>query len=217
MNGRDRLQAAFRGEPVDQKPVIAFPGAADNPDCMIEDPVRIIRTNLVASLAFVRSPLARALFDGTNLNDLLAEDLEVGHEALAKAVEATRAEAALAFERGADGLFYYIDGACPSVSTPMQYGGFHLEHDREILADFQSHGLNIAFIEGTDEPYLDSVSDLPAHALGWRIAESGISIESVRAMRSGPVAGTHPDADLFLAFRAGDTAHLAASAAEAQR
>ena len=76
----------------------------------------------------------------------------------------------------------------PAISTPMQYGGFYLEHDRALLAEIEDARLNVLSVEGGPEPYLDFVADLPSHVLAWDVPATGIVAAAVRPMRRGALA-----------------------------
>ena len=138
------------------------------------------------------------------MNALLASDPDKGNQLLDQMVNQAEADIESALEAGADGVAYILDGAYPAASTPMQYGGYYLERDRELLDRFQDARFNLIFVEGTEEVYLDSVSDLAAHALGWRVQETGFTYDMMRALR--------PSA--FAAFQPGAAIRLVASIAE---
>ncbi|MCG9894538.1 MAG: hypothetical protein MH204_03565, partial [Fimbriimonadaceae bacterium] len=98
----------------------------------------------------------------------------------------------------ADGVCYVLAGANPASSTPMQYGGHFLEVDREILTDCQDAAFNLLWVRGKEEPYLDFVIDLPAHAFAWDMVATGITPSAMKQARGGAVAGAHPEADIYL-------------------
>ncbi len=198
MTGRERIVAAARGGEVDRKPIILWGDWSDLADACVLPIDQTTNSDSVARLALVNSPLSRAMKNGEDLNASLANNPEVGNARLDALVEETRVEMQSALEAGADGIAYYLDGAYPAATTPMQFGGFYLERDRELLETVQDARFNLIFIEGTEEVYLDSVSDLPADALAWRVTESQFSIPMMRELRSGLLAGMHPDADLLL-------------------
>lgn len=202
MTSRERLVAACRGGDVDRKAVILWPShVGDQSDARIV-PVSEVAMSLAnepdkAVLALISSPLGRAVDQGLDLNEALHRDPARGNEMLDGLVSEVRAEMTEALARGADGIFYRLQGAHPGVSTPMQYGGFYLERDRELLEEVAEARLNVLFVEGGPEPYLDFVSDLPAHLMAWD--DQNVDLQSVRAMRPGAIAATHEDAEVLFA------------------
>ena len=198
MTPRELLAAVANGEPADRKPVVLTPGATDDRADAIVVPAASFAKGggKQAVLAQVLSPFARAISRGSELTQLLHDDPAAGGEVLAELTEETRAEMASALENGADGVYYELDGAYPTRTTPMQYGGFFLETDRKLLEEIETAGFNILFVKGDAEPYIDFVSDLPAQAFAWQ-AES-VTIEAVREMRQGPLAAAHPQAEVLL-------------------
>lgn len=144
----------------------------------------------------VMNPYGRAKTDGRDLNALLADDPAAGARELDRLAAETRAAIAEALDAGADGVFYRVVGATPDASTPMEYGGHHLEIDRAILVEFED-AFNVLFVEGTD-PYLDFVSDLPARFFGWEVDRSPMTVGEVRTLRRGALIAAHPDADVVL-------------------
>jgi uroporphyrinogen-III decarboxylase len=202
MTSRERLIAATRGGAADRQPVLALQApegvALDAyivPDARAAD---MVGSGEIPVLADVTNPLGRALLQKIPLNDLLRERPAEGEATLHLLVEQTRAEAQQALEAGADGLFYRLEGANPSGSTPMQYGGFYLERDREILDEFREAQINVLYIEGSDI-YMDFVSDLPAHVLAWDTARAGVDLGTVKRMRSGALACAEAGAEILFA------------------
>ncbi|MFQ3588014.1 MAG: hypothetical protein SNJ74_05520 [Fimbriimonadaceae bacterium] len=188
MTSRERLVAASRGGPVDRQPVVGFGGAGSD-GVVCESPASLTTSDQVR-LVPVANPLGRALAGGVDLNELHRRDPEKGAAALDAYVAQTRAEIEGALDSGADGIVYAVFGAHEAACTPMQYGGFYLERDREILAEFQDAVFNLVFVvaEPGVQNFIDFVSDLPAHAFGWDPVASGFSVEQVRALRNGALA-----------------------------
>lgn len=204
MTARERLIAAARGGAIDQRCVVLFPSTARS-DAQIVPPdevgAALAEESGQAVLAEVLSPLGRARSEGYALNEAIKSDPAAGQEALDRYVAETRKEIHTAMAAGADGVFYRLQGALPAISTPMQYGGFYLEHDRELLSEVEDASLNILSIEGGPEPYLDFVADLPAHVMAWDAPASGIGAEAVRAMRKGALAACDAQAEILFAER----------------
>lgn len=112
------------------------------------------------TLHTVLNPFGRALDEGLNLNELLGEDPVSGSAHLDRLCRLTAADCAAA----QSGIRYRLIGADPAFCTPMQYGGFYLERDREILEGAKQRGYLEIDVDG-DEPYLDFIVDLPCDAL----------------------------------------------------
>jgi hypothetical protein len=199
MTGRERLLAAKRGDPCDRKPVISrtqdrradailarVNGLGDaralNPDQMV--------------LAEVIDPLGRALARKIPLSRLLREDPTEGAANLNELVAETRADIDFAMSAGADGVFYRLEGAQPSVTTPMEYGGFYLEPERELLSAARGANLNVLYLHGSVD-FFEFVSDLPADVFAWD-PHSG-EAERVRSLWKGAIAAADPAADILLA------------------
>lgn len=201
MTGRERLVAKSRGGEVDQPVTLAWPASSDASDASVVAPDRLA-TSLPsedrAVLAEVVNPFGLALARDLDLNELLDQDPARGGEILDGLVQETRNTIAMALAAGADGVLYRLHGACPSHCSPMQYGGHYLERDRELLSEIADARLNVLFVVADEEPYLDFVSDLPAHFFGWDDRASGVSAVEGRAIRGGAVATFSPDGDLLL-------------------
>jgi hypothetical protein len=136
-------------------------------------------------LVEVGNPFGAAMQDGVDLNAEFEKGPDLGGAAFEAYVSGTRSALAAALESGADGVLYRLFGAEPSLSTPMQFGGFYLEQERELLSAITDARFNVLYIEGGEGLYLDVVSDLPCHALGWDESRSGITASEVRAMHRG--------------------------------
>lgn len=100
------------------------------------------------------------------------------------------------FGQSSGGAFYVLEGAEPSLCTPMQYGGFFLERDREVLSKIGSP--KILWIEARGEAYLDFVADLPADVLGWDPTATGVAVSAMRSMRTGTLLTTDGNANALL-------------------
>lgn len=198
MTSRERLTAALCGGEVDRRPIVSFAvGAADAYVVPPGSLRSVARRGDEALLAEVPSPLGLARAEGVDLNAALAADPAQGSDLQARYAARVRTLLDDCFARGADGVFYRLVGACPAESTPMEYGGHHLETDRELLAGLTNAVCNIVFIEGA-EPYLEFVSDLPGHALGWDVERCSTRPDEIRALRGGALALTGDAGDLLL-------------------
>lgn len=188
MTGRERLVAASRGGVTDRTAVLGFGLMGPSFDGVAGD--LALRDRVDEDQAFllvVRGPLARFLDSGVDIYGLLEADPSAGEAEIAAVAGEVRRDFDAGASAGVDGFFYEIDGAYPSVSTPMQYGGHFLEVDRGLLEDVSEARLNVVYVAGAEEPYVDFVSDLPGHLFAWD-ARSGVSADEVRKMRSGALA-----------------------------
>ena len=202
MTPRERLTAVARGGAADRRPVVLFPGCQDErADATVVAPSDVAscleRSGEQAVLGHVVSPLGKAMRAGLALTRLLSDDLEAGARQLEELTEQTRSEMKEALDQGADGVFYELDGAYPSQTTPMEYGGHFLEVDRQLLEEVKGARFNVLYVCGDKDPYVDFVIDLPAHAFAWDTT-SGVEFAEVRRQRDGAIAGKHPKADLLL-------------------
>lgn len=197
MTSRERLMAAARGESVDRKPVIVCDGSAEADAVVLRGEVNAEPGQLV--LMEVLNPYGRASAFGLELNELLGQDPEAGAAELDKLCEDVRTEIEEAMNAGADGICYRLVGAEPNHTTPMQYGGFYLERDRELLDDASHAKFNLLWIDAGVEAYLDFVSDLRADAFAWDIDRTDVSVVQMREMRKGALAAEDPTADILFA------------------
>lgn len=188
MTSRERLVAAARGGQVDRQPVVGI-GVA-GADATVLAGLKGLSESSGVKLVAVANPLGRATTERVDLNEIHREDPERGAAALERYVAQTRTDIEEALGTGADGVVYCVFGAHEAACTPMQYGGFYLERDREILAEFEDALFNLVFVvaEPNVQNFIDFVSDLPGHAFGWDPAASGFSVGQVRALRNGALA-----------------------------
>ena len=112
-------------------------------------------------LAEVLSPLSRAIELRIPVTTMLQETPDRGQEELEKLSAAARQDIETAILAGADGIYYRLRGAEPGYTTPMEYGGFFLELDRELLTSLAADKQIVICVEGGDEVYVDALSDLP--------------------------------------------------------
>jgi hypothetical protein len=188
MTSRERLVAAARGGEVDRPPVLSLGIDREGADAVVVTPNEVENTLErepgTAVLAEVLSPFGRALEFRIPLSSMLRERPEEGQQELERLFQVARADIETAILSGADGIFYRLVGAHPENSTPMEYGGFYLERDRELLESVVDARCNVLYIQGGEDAYLDFVSDLPAHIF----AAPGNALEVIRAVRHGAVA-----------------------------
>lgn len=198
MTGRERILGAISGSPSNRRPLFILD---DDP----RSDVRVVRVpgardDERLTLVDVTNPFGQALLDGINLNELIYTDPEAGNQKLDELVDRVRSLIKTALDSGADGVFYRLKGAEPSLTTPMQYGGYYLERDRELLAEI-SETPSAVFIDAGEGAYMDFVSDLPAAIFAWDIDRTDESVVRMRSLRPGLLAAEDPTADLLLADR----------------
>lgn len=190
MTKRERFDAFLRGESL--SPALCISDAGD-PDADVLAMSLSGETD-AARLAIVRSPLWHAQNSGFDLRTESQEDPDAAAASMQR-FAATASGAAAAAAEWADGLLYILHGADPNHTTPMEYGGILLDLDREILSGV-TFGPRFVFVSGTEEPYLDFVSDLPCEAFGW---ESSLAPSKVAELRRGPFFG--PGAGMDAIYR----------------
>jgi hypothetical protein len=198
---RERLVAAARGGAVDRPPWFVWDTAETDallsnhtPDAVvatsIEEATRLLNSSDEdgpAVLVEVVNPLGLALSEGDNPNRLL-DVPEAAERELDRWVERCKSSLLEALDTGADGVLYRLRGAEPPYSTPMEFGGFHLERERALLNEISDARFNVLLADGGEETYLDFLTDLPAHAFAWDERKIPSSPKQVREMRAGALA-----------------------------
>lgn len=201
MTGKERFVAVASGQPADRTPIVVWPDPDQRSDVAVVRVARIHDAHATnpgkAVLAEIVNPLGRAIARSITLPKTLRESPEDGQAKLQQLVEETRADIDLALAAGADGIFYRLEGAHPPVTTPMEYGGFFLEADRQLLQSAESGKANVLFAHGTAD-YFEFLTDLPAHVFAWDRELAGDVLERVRSMRKGPLACMDGRADVIL-------------------
>lgn len=157
-------------------------------------------------LAEIVSPFGLAIDRGLDLMRLLRADPVAGAGELDKLTNEVKAGILDVIERKADGILYRLHGACEKWSTPMQYGGFLLERDREMLETARPLAFNVLFVVGDSDVYFDSVSDLPADAFGWDAQTTGVTADQMKSLRDGLLLAADSKADLWLDNKAASIA-----------
>jgi len=143
---------------------------------------------------------ARAEALAVDLIDLLETDPDRGQLVLDGLVEETRKDLGTAQFP----LIYRLSGPEPAKATPMQYGGFFLERDRELLERTKTKGEVWLYIDAGSDAYLDFVSDLPADVFAWDAQKTGFPLSEMRKLRTGTLCTNEPGADLPLSALNGD-------------
>lgn len=206
MTSRERVLMVARGETVDRAPAVVYqdPEISDLVVCSLEELAEAQEQFPDKAIVVeVESPFSRALNREIDLNAELTADPAAGHATLEILANETKVEGDTACSLGADGVWYHLEGADPVHCSPMQYGGYYLELDRELLARWQSAPVTVVAILGA-EPYLDFVCDLPAHFFAYDAEASGVTSAAVREIRSGAIASQLRDADLRLVQSSAD-------------
>jgi len=200
MTSRERLLAASRGGEVDNKPRISWLAQDMSADGHVVFDLQSVSQSNVSSIVLVdvANPFGLALQKGIDLNKALKDDPTVGSEVLDTLVDEVRQRIAASLEGGADGIFYRLHGANPQHCSPMQYGGHYLERDRELLTEASDAALNVLFVAGGEELYIDFVSDLPVQVFAWDSNLSRISADEVRSARTGATASADPTSEISL-------------------
>ncbi len=200
MTSRERVLAASRGSAVDRQPSLVWLGSGSAADATVIADVGADLRARSENFQFVEvsNPFGLALHKGIDLNKAMKDDPTVGNQVLEGLVKEVRLKIALSLEQGADGVFYRLHGATPKHCSPMQYGGYYLESDRQLLSEASGATLNVLFIAGREELYIDFVSDLPAQIFAWDSDLTQISAERVRGARQGSVACADPSSEISL-------------------
>jgi hypothetical protein len=193
LSPRERWLHVIAGQPVDVRPVLAWPNSGGGVAVSTEKP----SDSDLLWLVPVANPFARSVRAGQDLNALLKADPVNGNEGLDARVEETRRAIQSAFHAGADGILYYLVGASAQFCSPMQYGGYYLERDRELLETASNGVANVLMVHGGADAYLDFVSDLPAHVFAWDASDAGFTAAQVRAMRQGVQASADAESEIF--------------------
>jgi hypothetical protein len=201
MTSRENLIALSRGsQELTSRPILNWPVAGEG-DFVIANSA----TELVAildpdkiNLIQVLNPFGLSIERGVNLNDLHDQSIEKGSDALSELSETIIQQIQAGIDAGADGVFYVLRGARGAFCTPMQYGGLYLELDREILNHFESTLMNVIYVDGNDDLYIDFVSDLPAHVFAWDSELSTFDSDYVRTFRNGSQASADSQSEVQL-------------------
>lgn len=201
MTSRERLLCVAEGKSPDRQPAIGWPVATSDSDVVViadASKVAEVAGDSRAVLVEVCNPFGLALRAGVDLNVAQKSDPESGSAKLSEFVNATRQSIQAALDAGADGIFYKLFGANEKFCTPMQFGGYYLETERELLQGATGAALNVLFIVGDADTFIDFVSDLPAHVFAWDAASTGFSVSAVRELRHGALCTNASDADVLL-------------------
>lgn len=151
-------------------------------------------------MTMVDGPFARGEALTLDLLDLLESDPDKGQLVLDGLVEETKS----ALGSTDHPVIYRLTGPEPALATPMQYGGFFLERDRELLEFAKSRGEVWLFVDAGPDAYLDFVSDLPADIFAWDAQKTRFPLSEMRKLRSGTLCTNEPGADLSLSVLNGD-------------
>jgi hypothetical protein len=128
-------------------------------------------------------PFRLAEQSGCPLIEFLESDPGKGNAKLAELVEDARHR----IDAASDSILYVLSGPEPARATPMQYGGFFLERDRELLEHAKKDDESEVwlYVDAGEGAYLDFVSDLPADVFAWDSQRTGFSLSEMRKLRPG--------------------------------
>lgn len=202
MTSRERVAAVASGGSVDRRPRLSWLDDSSDSDARVVGSVEgIVRDEDEALVLLdVANPFGLALKKGIDINRALRDDPSAGGQVLDSLVAEVRERILAGLECGADGIFYRLHGATPRHCSPMQYGGHFLERDRELLCEASDARLNVLFVAGGEEIYVDFISDLPAHVFAWDGDLSDLTAEAVRTSRRGVLASSDPAAEIALSI-----------------
>lgn len=200
MTDRERILLLTEGKSIDRKPIISWPCPDQAPSGVIVHMPNqaLIPEDDLLLLAEVVNPFGLAIERGLDLNALLKSDPEGGATKLDELIASVKATIDDVLSRGADGILYRLHGASPEWCTPMQYGGYYLERDRELLQQASRAKFNWLFVAGDSEVYFDFVSDLPAQAFAWDGPTTGVTATQMREIREGLLASADEASDILL-------------------
>jgi hypothetical protein len=143
-------------------------------------------------MTLVQGLFARSERLKRDLLELLKREPDAGARELDRLHEEVQADLAQAEAP----VVYRLAGPEPAKATPMQYGGFFLERDRELLAQAKQRGTIWLWVDAGPDAYLDFVSDLPANVFAWDAQATGFSLAQMRELRKGTLCTNDPGADL---------------------
>lgn len=189
--------AAGNGGEVDRKAILPFL-VKEKGDVFVYAADQTAPSGDELKLAQIPSPFLRCLEQGTNLNEQMHSDPTGAGKRLDDVVDELRGWIRSSLAAGADGVFYIVTGACSEHCSPMEYGGFYLERDRELLSEASSAPFNVLFVAGEGDVYFDFICDLPAHVMAWDSARTGFSSQQMRQIRLGAQASADPKSEIQL-------------------
>jgi hypothetical protein len=134
------------------------------------------------------NPFGLCLSENVDINEELRNNPVNGNEILGEMVSRVSGYIDEIMSSGADGVFYRLIGAEPKYTSPMQYGGYYLEHDNNLLSRVTDARCNVLFVEGGEDVYMDFVHDIPASLLAWDENSSGLTLDDVKQYHGGALA-----------------------------
>ncbi len=200
MTAKARVQSVLAGETVGSKPSMMWPGTPENQaeiwvgtladsESAGDERVRLIE---------VTSPFGRGLQRRLDLNAALRQDPQAGSALLDQLTEEAAKEIDSALRSASDGVLYVVYGAEPAHCSPMQYGGYYLDRDLELIHLAAGGSVSAVLVMAGECVYLDFLSEAPAVIFAWDSARSGIGSAQVRQMRAGVQASADPASEVRL-------------------
>ncbi len=181
--------------PNNVRPILAWPSGCCGASVSVFLPTNVPSTNDLPVLAEVLGPYGQALSKGIDLNSVIADSPEIGEAMLSECIEASLSDISVAKSNGAHGILYAVCGATEEHCSPMQYGGLYLERDREVLLEATKWAFVFLFVVGSENTYMDIVSDLPCDVMGWSIEATGHSLSEMKIMSKGATCTSDPNSE----------------------
>ncbi|MDR3692022.1 MAG: hypothetical protein P4L46_21765 [Fimbriimonas sp.] len=194
----ERVSAAVKMSEVDRCPTLVWLAQDSDAEISVVSELGGAVSDGRLVIVDIANPFGLALGKGLDLNKAMKDDPSVGALVLDGLVDEVRGRIRASLDSGADGIFYRLHGASPRHCTPMEYGGYYLERDRELLTEVAGAAFNVVFVAGREDLYVDFVSDLPAQVFAWDAELSRLDASDVRKVRRGAVASSDPTSDFLL-------------------
>jgi uroporphyrinogen decarboxylase len=143
------------------------------------------------TLATIFSPLSQA-------KNLAGQERMLSHmrahpEAFERGLEAitqsTIAYIEAASKCGISGIFYAVQHANYSLTSPAEYERFGRTYDLRILAAAGDLWLNMLHLHGTGEVMFDQVARYPVQIINWHDRETDIALDEGMAQTDAAVSG----------------------------
>lgn len=117
-------------------------------------------------------------------------------DAAAERLDALILEIGREIESADGAICYRLEGPEPAKTTPMEYGGFFLEREREILRRAKDRGETWLWVDAGEGAYLDFVSDLEADVFAWDAKATGFPLAEMSKLRTGRLCTNEAGSDV---------------------